>query len=164
MYEKGRQNMRQGQKLVQDVNYSYEILFSMMSALESVVNCARGVDPKSYYASKMFGAYDRVDFSRKTYSELLSQLQIQIILCKNSRMMMKMENPDYVWELPVNFSEKYAVSVVEGYIRALEEQKDTKDALNLAKDVLKIIRGEFNHPLSAEKLQITHSQAKRDNQ
>lgn len=133
--------MKQGQKLIQDVNYSYEILFSMMSALESVVNCAKGVNPKSYYASKMFASYDRVDYSQKTYPELLSQLQIQIILCKNSRMMMKMENSEHVWELPNNFSEREAVNLVQSYIQVLKELQDTKVALNLAEDVLKIIKG-----------------------
>lgn len=67
MFGREKQSMKQGQKLIQDVNYSYEILFSMMSALESVVNSAKEADPKSYYSSKTFASYDRVDYSQKTY-------------------------------------------------------------------------------------------------
>lgn len=38
---------------------------------------------------------------------------------------MQMENPNHVWELPSNFSEMYALNMVEGYIRILKECKDT---------------------------------------
>lgn len=121
----GKQTQLQSQKLIQDVYYSTQIFFNMMSALESLVYCMKKIDPAIYYPNKEFSNYDRVDYSSKNAQDLMSQLQIQILLCKNSRIMIGLENPGYVLPMPQNFSTQLAVQYAQKYRKyLLDLQKD----------------------------------------
>jgi len=155
-YSMGNQANKQGQKsvqlLIQDQNFSHEIFFSVMSALESLVLSLED-NHRSNFGNKIFEGYDRTDFSKKSLSQLKSQLQTQLLLFKNSRMCFQMEHPTAQWRLPQNFNEAQAEDFINGAINRFRQAKET-DCEKMALDVLNILKGK-SKDLYAEHARIT---------
>lgn len=82
-YKHSRQDVKQGQRLVVDQNYSNNICFHCLSTLESLANTYRG-DHSQLYNNKMFKNYDTFDYSSKTRRELKIQLKTHLLLMKTS--------------------------------------------------------------------------------
>jgi len=80
-----KQKLVSKQKVIQDLNFSHEIVFGMLSTLESLaLALSLNGNYSKEYANKMFKHYDRVDYSPKGIFELKSQLQNHIMLVRSS--------------------------------------------------------------------------------
>lgn len=120
-----KQSMNQQQKLIQDQGYSNEIFYCMMSSLESIVlHYQKGGQNKSSYQNKMFKHYDKVDYGHKNLKQLKSQLQIHIMLFKNSRIAFDQEHPNNKWELPREFDTERSINYIRQAKSMFQEFKD----------------------------------------
>jgi hypothetical protein len=99
-----KQGQRSQQKLIQDLRYSHETMFGMLSTLESL-GLSLSDSHSQGYGKKMFKHYDRVNYSDKNLRELKSQLQTHIMLTRASFDVFNDEHKDQTWIYPSNFTQ-----------------------------------------------------------
>jgi hypothetical protein len=102
----------QNQKVIQDLNYSHNILYMVLSTIESL-RLAFMDRLQTDFNGKVFASVDVVDYRDKSIAELKSQLSMHLHLFRTSRMIFDIENNGVEWVLPSNFTMDQIMSFIK---------------------------------------------------